>query len=110
MPSDDAARPPARQARPVEQPPRDDVPVLGTVVGTVLDATGRPVSGASVAVVASAAQHPDIAALSAADGTFRLGRLPSGPAVLEARLGPAVARVCVDVDPQEPVSVQLELR
>ena len=49
-----------------------------TIAGTVLDAAGQPVAQARVYFTASPGPTPDIAALTAADGTFRLNAPRTG--------------------------------
>ena len=49
-----------------------------TIAGTVLDAAGRPVAQARVYFTASPTATPDIAALTAADGTFRMNAPRAG--------------------------------
>jgi protocatechuate 3,4-dioxygenase beta subunit len=51
---------------------------LGSIAGRVVDAAGAPVAGAPVAVAAGPQPHSDIAALSGADGRFRLSSLVPG--------------------------------
>jgi hypothetical protein len=55
-------------------------PATGVVVGTVTDEEGRLLSGVEVRVDGA------LLALTAPDGTFRITRIPAGPAVLDIRL------------------------
>jgi hypothetical protein len=80
----------------------------GVVSGRVLDAAGAPVGGAAVAVVSSDGPHRDIAALTAEDGSFRLGGLPTGNVVLEARKSGTSGSAQVEVP--EGGSVPVEIR
>jgi hypothetical protein len=70
---------------------------LGSIAGRVLGPTGAPLPGVTVAIVASAQPHPDIAALTGADGSFRLGGLRPGEYRLEANANGAVKSATVTV-------------
>lgn len=83
---------------------------VGRVEGHVLDTHGSPMAGVSVAVVSSAGRHHDVAALSAADGSFRLGGLAVGGAVLEARGAGASGSAEVDVVAGATAQVEVTLR
>jgi hypothetical protein len=72
-------------------------PTTSTISGRVVDADGLPVAGATVAVVSSDGPHRDIAVRTAADGSFRLGGLPSGRVELEARRSGLSGSVTVQV-------------
>lgn len=58
--------------------------MAGIITGRVLDAAGQPVGGATVAITQSDQPHRDIAAITAADGSFRLGGLRPGYYTLQA--------------------------
>jgi hypothetical protein len=81
----------------------------GAVTGRVLDGAGAPVSGAAVAVVGSDGPHRDIAARTAEDGSFRLGGLPTGPVVLEARKGGTSGSAQVEVSGGAAVPVEIRI-
>jgi hypothetical protein len=78
-----------------------------TVSGRVVDGAGNPVPGATVAVVSSDGPHRDIAALTADDGIFRLGGLPPGQVVLEARRSGASGSATVEL---EDDGAEIEIR
>ena len=82
---------------------------VGKVAGRVLDSNGVPMAGATVAVVASAGRHRDVAALSAADGSFWLGGLPAGEAVIEARGAGTSGRAEVAVVAEATAQVEVTL-
>jgi hypothetical protein len=69
----------------------------GTVEGRVVDATGAPVSGATVAVAAATRPTRDIAAVTTAEGRFRLGGLLPGTYELQAWHGRISGGTRVDV-------------
>jgi protocatechuate 3,4-dioxygenase beta subunit len=58
---------------------------FGSIAGRVVDAAGKPVEGASVAVTGSVTPHRDIAAITNADGRFHFGSMQPGPYRLAAR-------------------------
>lgn len=49
-----------------------------TIQGRVTDAQGNPVSGASVLITGASPSHPDIAARTSANGTYRYTDLTPG--------------------------------
>jgi hypothetical protein len=53
-------------------------PSAGAITGTVRDAAGAPVEGAVVMFAAPSPTHRDIAAVTAATGSFGLGNLVPG--------------------------------
>ncbi|CAM5550779.1 carboxypeptidase-like regulatory domain-containing protein [Streptomyces aurantiogriseus] len=55
------------------------------ITGIVEDATGRPVPDASVYLTAGPEPYPDIAALSAADGSFTLSVRGAGAYTVQCR-------------------------
>ena len=77
-----------------------------TVSGRVVDRTGEPVPGATVAVVSSDEPHPDIAVLTTPEGAFRLSGL-SGQVVLEARKSGVSGTAALDLGDD---TVQVEIR
>jgi hypothetical protein len=80
----------------------------GAVTGQVTDATGAPVAGATIAVGAGG-QHPDIAALTNAEGSFRLGGLAPGPVTLGVHSGGRPAQ-SVGVIVREGEETQVDIR
>lgn len=56
--------------------------------GTVLDSYGRPLAGATIAVVEGSASFPDMAAVTSDDGSFSLGPLSNGEYTVQA-FGPS---------------------
>lgn len=52
--------------------------------GVVKDKAGRPVAGATIAVVRGTGRYREIAALSGLDGTYRLGGVEPGSYELRA--------------------------
>lgn len=84
---------------------------MGRVLGQAVDEQDRPVAGCVVSVVRSAGPHPDIAAVSGADGHFEFDHVPTGRFTLrgfgpEGELG-EIDGVC---PPGSPASVRLVLR
>ena len=55
-----------------------------SIIGTVLDAAGRPVAGARVYVKTSPVPVPDVAILTDAQGSFRLTAPSAGNYVIGA--------------------------
>ncbi|WP_055526248.1 carboxypeptidase-like regulatory domain-containing protein [Streptomyces graminilatus] len=55
------------------------------ITGVVRDATGNPVPDASVYLTAGPEPYPDIAVLSAADGSFRLAVRADGVYTVQCR-------------------------
>jgi Carboxypeptidase regulatory-like domain len=49
-----------------------------TIQGRVTDAQGNPVPGASVLITGASPSHPDIAARTSANGTYRYSNLTPG--------------------------------
>jgi Carboxypeptidase regulatory-like domain len=92
-------------ADPTPAPP--PAPTRGSVIGRVVDAVGGAVGGAAVAVVESAGPHPDIAARTTDDGSFRLGGLPAGQVVLEARKAGASGSAALEVRAGESAAVEI---
>jgi hypothetical protein len=83
----------------------------GVISGQVVDASGAPVSGASVAVTSSRVPVSDIAALTDAGGQFRRSGLAAGDYSLEVHktgLPPKTMQVTVAEGQQVNVEVQLD--
>ena len=74
-------------------------PSTGAIAGTVRDAAGTPVEGAVVMFAAPSPPHHDIAAVTAATGSFGLGNLvPGSYTVAVNALGYRTGRTTVQVD------------
>lgn len=82
---------------------------LGTITGRVVGPSGSPVAGASVAIAAGTQPHNDIAAITAADGSFRLGSVRPGDYRLEAHAGPATQGANVTVAAGARAHVEIRL-
>jgi phage gp45-like len=76
----------------------------------VVNAAGAPLAGATVAVLSSAGPHPDIAAVTAADGSFRLHGLWAGAAVVEAHREAAAGAAAVEIVSGETAQVEIVVR
>ena len=77
----------------------------GSIVGTVLDSLGGPVSGAQISV-----QGSNIRAITDASGAFRLSRLPAGDAtLLIRRLGYRPDSPAVRVSPTAETRLEVRL-
>jgi len=79
------------------------------ITGTVVDADGGAISGATVAIVSGTQPFPEIAAVTAADGTFQLGGLHPGTYVLRARRGTADGMFQVEAVAGEPTAVVIAI-
>lgn len=74
-------------------------PSTGAIAGTVRDAAGAPVEGAVVMLAAPSPPHRDIAAVTAATGSFGLGNLvPGSYTVAVNALGYRTGQATVHVD------------
>lgn len=83
----------------------ETAPPAGTLVGTVSDSLGVPVSDAQVSLDADTAS-----ARTGADGRFRLARVQPGTQTIEVRrVGLEPARLVVDVAPGATTTVALTL-
>lgn len=81
----------------------------GSIAGRVVDQAGAPVAGASVAVHAGPGPVDDIAALTDADGRFRLGNLSPGRYQL-AVFGAGNAEAGAQVDVGDGGASEVEIR
>lgn len=52
--------------------------VLGSISGTVTDATGAALPGVTITVTSAALQVPQLARISESDGAYRVSDLPPG--------------------------------
>lgn len=84
-------------------------PATWSIAGRVVDRAGSPVPGATVAVASSALPHRDIAAVTGADGSFRMGGLQAGSYVLAGRKGASAGSVEVELAgaPLDAVEIHL---
>jgi len=82
-----------------------------TVVGRVLDRSGRPQAGVTVEVTEDAAYayFAEAAVRSDHDGWFRVEALPVGSWVVSARSGEQTARTTIEGRADETASVELRL-
>lgn len=83
--------------------------VLGVIAGRVLAASGAPVAGATVAITGGSQPYRDVAAVSGADGRFRLGGLQAGDYRIEARAPGATGSASVTVAEGTSASVEIRL-
>jgi Carboxypeptidase regulatory-like domain len=79
------------------------------ITGIVRNRDGSIVAGATVAITESTEPHRDVAAITTANGTFRLSGLRPGQYVLEARKGPSLAHQRVSVGATSPTVVEMHL-
>ncbi len=83
---------------------------VGSILGRVIDATGTPVVGASVAVSDSPLPVSDIAVLTGVDGRFSRGNLAPGSYTFtahNARYVPGEADVIIMANQQSEVEIRL---
>jgi len=83
----------------------------GAIVGRVVDGLGKPVHGATVALTESPEPHPDVAALTAADGRFQFRHLPPGAyrlAVNAPNSRRSNAQVWVEAGTEASVEINLD--
>ena len=84
---------------------RANAQTLGNISGTVSDSTGAPLLGVEVTV-----DSAEVRAFTGADGAFRLGGVPIGSRVINARrLGFSPSRVAVEVASSAEASVAMRL-
>ena len=84
---------------------------LGRIVGVVRDQNGKPVEGARVYFTGAPGPVPDIAALSASDGSFSFAAPVEGTYTVESRgegLAPASATVGVRGGEEARVEISLK--
>lgn len=81
----------------------------GSIAGRVVDASGKPVAGASVAVTGSLQPHRDIAAITSSDGSFRFGGMQPGSYRLAARARQSQQSADVVVPANAEVGVEIRL-
>ena len=80
----------------------------GAIAGRVLGRDGSPVAGATVAIVGGEQAHRDIAAVTGADGGFRLGAVLPGRYRVQARAHGATG--AADVVVAAGAAAQVEIR
>jgi hypothetical protein len=83
--------------------------MTGVISGRVVDAAGKPVPGATVAVVASSVPASDIAAMTDAGGNFRRGGLDPGSYTIEVRKSGLPAEM-IPVEVADGQQINLEVR
>ncbi|MFI9581994.1 carboxypeptidase-like regulatory domain-containing protein [Streptomyces sp. NPDC052236] len=89
--------------------PRSDGPAC-LITGVVQDVNGRPVPDATVYITGGPAPYPDIAVLSAADGSFTLSVRGEGVYTLQCRTPDSkVAETAVTARGNQPAQVRLLL-
>lgn len=85
---------------------------MALIRGTVLDAAGRPVAMAAVYVVSAPLPQPDIAQMSAPDGTFTIAAPVAGTYVVGARsddAGQGSGSVTVGDSPDQELPMRITL-
>ncbi len=82
----------------------------GIIEGQVTDAAGNPRAGANVAIVEGDQPFPEIAAVSNAEGIFRLTGLLPGAYSVEARLQELCGKAQVTVTANAKVFAEIKLR
>lgn len=88
--------------------PRSDSQCL--IIGVVEDVNGRPVPDATVYFIAGPGPYPDIAALSAADGSFTLSVRDEGVYTLQCTAPDSrVAETPVTARSDRPTRVRLRI-
>lgn len=83
--------------------------VMGVIAGRVVASAGTPVAGATVAIVGGSQPYRDVAAVTAADGRFRLGGLRPGDYRVEARASGATGSAQVTVSAGAGAEVEIRL-
>lgn len=81
----------------------------GSIVGRVIDADGKPVSGVNVAIAGGTQPHRDIGAMTNADGEFRLGGMLPGSYEVRARKSAMTGSVQAEVVGASPTDVEITL-
>jgi protocatechuate 3,4-dioxygenase beta subunit len=80
-----------------------------TIAGTVIDATGEPVADARVYITSAPGSVPDVAALTGADGRFRLTAPQPGSYQIDASSDAGGSgRVTTVVGPKD-VTVEIKI-
>jgi len=82
---------------------------MGTIAGRVVGPSGAPVAGATVAIAAGSQPHNDIAAVTAADGSFRFGSVRPGDYRVEAHAQGVVGSAAVTVSSGARADVEIRL-
>lgn len=110
--------PPATGAPPVtEMPPVMSAPpatgslpaAASRITGKVVDRQGRPLAGATVAISRGDAPYPEIAAISAADGSFAVPITAAGTYVLTAYSREHSGTATVTVGPNVPATATIPI-
>ena len=83
--------------------------VVGVIAGRVAASSGAPVAGATVAIVSGTEPYRDLAAVTSADGRFRLGGLRPGDYRVEARSSGATGSAQATVSAGAGADVEIRL-
>jgi len=83
--------------------------MTSTITGRVRDAAGQAIVGASVAITDSDQPHRDIAAITRADGSFKLSGLKPGNYTLQAHHEGKFAAVSAQLGSEGAADVEIKL-
>ena len=81
----------------------------GVIAGRVVASTGAPVAGATVAIAEGTQPWRDVAAVTSADGRFRLGGLSPGDYRVEARGAAGMGSVRATIAAGSGADVEIRL-
>ena len=88
---------------------RDMATPMGSIAGRVVGPSSLPVAGATVAIAAGNQPYSDIAAVTAADGSFRLGNVRPGDYRVEAHAQGVAGSAAVTVSAGARAVVEIRL-